>query len=61
MCHFMFKASTDEITNQYRRLSRMYHPDKCRDPEKQVYARQLFEKAKTAHESMLTVTAKLYF
>lgn len=57
----MLKASTDEITNQYRRLSRMYHPDKCRDPEKQVYARQLFEKAKTAHESMLTVTAKLYF
>ncbi|CAL8093021.1 unnamed protein product [Orchesella dallaii] len=43
-------ATMEEITNQYRKLSRIYHPDKCRDPEKQIYARQLFERAKTAHE-----------
>lgn len=49
------KATTEEITNQYRKLSRIYHPDKCRDPEKQGYARQLFEKAKTAHESKLNL------
>jgi len=48
------QATLEEITNQYRKLSRIYHPDKCRDPEKQVYARQLFEKAKTAHESKIT-------
>ncbi|ESN92232.1 hypothetical protein HELRODRAFT_194364 [Helobdella robusta] len=43
-------ASADEINNAYRRLSRMYHPDKHQSDDKKQKAAQLFNKIKRAHE-----------
>lgn len=44
------KATEDEITNAYRRLSRLYHPDKHTDPDRKVEAELLFGKTKRAYE-----------
>ncbi|XP_076270710.1 dnaJ homolog subfamily C member 11 isoform X2 [Rhynchophorus ferrugineus] len=43
-------ASKDEINNAYRRLSRMYHPDKHLDPTLKAKAEILFNKVKRAYE-----------
>lgn len=43
-------ATDDEINNAYRRLSRLYHPDKHTDPERKVEAELLFGKTKRAYE-----------
>lgn len=43
-------ASQDEINGTYRRLSRMYHPDKHVDPEQKKKADLLFSKIKKAYE-----------
>jgi len=43
-------ASQDEITAAYKRLARLYHPDKHQDPAKRAQAEQLFGKLKQAHE-----------
>jgi len=43
-------ASQDEITAAYKRLARLYHPDKHQDPGKRAQAEQLFGKLKHAHE-----------
>ncbi|KAG7166506.1 dnaJ homolog subfamily C member 11-like [Homarus americanus] len=44
------KATDDEINNAYRRLSRLYHPDKHMDPDRKVEAELLFSKTKRAYE-----------
>ncbi|GIY59690.1 dnaJ homolog subfamily C member 11 [Caerostris extrusa] len=41
---------SEDITNAYRRLSRLYHPDKHRDPIQKKNAEILFNKTKTAYE-----------
>ncbi|CAG0913349.1 unnamed protein product [Notodromas monacha] len=43
-------ATEDEITNAYKRLSRVFHPDKHTDPRKKENAEQLFHKTKTIYE-----------
>ncbi|KAG8231870.1 hypothetical protein J437_LFUL011775 [Ladona fulva] len=43
-------ASNEEITNAYRRLSRVYHPDKHLDPSQKKEAEILFNKTKRAYE-----------
>ncbi|XP_050737398.1 dnaJ homolog subfamily C member 11-like [Eriocheir sinensis] len=43
-------ATDDEINNAYRRLSRLYHPDKHTDPDRKVEAELLFSKTKRAYE-----------
>ncbi|XP_014250725.1 dnaJ homolog subfamily C member 11 [Cimex lectularius] len=43
-------ASTEEVTNAYRRLSRLYHPDKHIDPVQKKDAEVLFNKTKKAYE-----------
>nr|CAG4640722.1 EOG090X03AJ [Eulimnadia texana] len=43
-------ASQEEITNAYRRLSRIYHPDKHADPIRKKEAEILFNKTKKAYE-----------
>ncbi|XP_066901792.1 dnaJ homolog subfamily C member 11 isoform X1 [Halyomorpha halys] len=43
-------APTDEITNAYRRLSRLYHPDKHVDPASKREAEIIFNKTKKAYE-----------
>ncbi|GFT79687.1 dnaJ homolog subfamily C member 11 [Nephila pilipes] len=43
-------AATEEITNAYRRLSRLYHPDKHIDPIQKKNAEVLFNKTKIAYE-----------
>ncbi|XP_966551.1 dnaJ homolog subfamily C member 11 isoform X2 [Tribolium castaneum] len=44
------EATKEEINNAYRRLSRMYHPDKHVDPELKTKAEILFNKTKKAYE-----------
>ena len=44
------KASQDEINAAYRRLSRMYHPDKHVEAEQKKKADLLFSKIKKAYE-----------
>lgn len=43
-------ASSEEINNAYRRLSRLYHPDKHTDPDRKREAELLFSKTKRAYE-----------
>ncbi|XP_039278518.1 dnaJ homolog subfamily C member 11 isoform X2 [Nilaparvata lugens] len=43
-------ATPEEISNAYRRLSRLYHPDKHTDVSKKHDAEILFNKTKKAHE-----------
>lgn len=44
------EATKDEINVAYRRLSRMYHPDKHLDPALKAKAEVLFNKTKRAYE-----------
>ncbi|KAH1023748.1 hypothetical protein HUJ05_003353 [Dendroctonus ponderosae] len=44
------EASREEINNAYRRLSRMYHPDKHLDPGLKSKAEIMFNKTKKAYE-----------
>ncbi|CAN7938279.1 unnamed protein product, partial [Ixodes hexagonus] len=43
-------ASPEEITNAYRRLSKIYHPDKHADPLKKRDAEILFNKTRQAYD-----------
>nr|CAG4637676.1 EOG090X03AJ [Chydorus sphaericus] len=43
-------APQEDITNAYRRLSRIYHPDKHTDPLRKKEAEVLFNKTKKAYE-----------
>ena len=50
---FTFQASPEEINNAYRRMSRMFHPDKhAMNAKAQAQAQQQFTKIKKAHESI---------
>ena len=42
-------ASQDEISGAYKKLSRLYHPDKYRDEEKKKHAEILFTKLQKAY------------
>ncbi|XP_066253617.1 dnaJ homolog subfamily C member 11 isoform X1 [Euwallacea similis] len=44
------EASREEINNAYRRLSRMYHPDKHLDPTLKAKSEIMFNKTKKAYE-----------
>ena len=44
------QATQDEITSAYRRLSRIYHPDKHTDVVRKKEAEVLFNKTKKAYE-----------
>ncbi|KAK7481415.1 hypothetical protein BaRGS_00027371 [Batillaria attramentaria] len=44
------EASTEEINNAFRRLSKIYHPDKHQDAAKKRSAEDVFNKLKKAHE-----------
>lgn len=44
------EATNEEINNAYRRLSRLYHPDKHADPVQKKQAEGLFSKTKRAYE-----------
>ncbi|XP_050414413.1 dnaJ homolog subfamily C member 11 [Patella vulgata] len=44
------EASTDEINNAFRQLSKIYHPDKHFSPNKKKMAEVMFTKIKKAHE-----------
>jgi len=43
-------ATQDEIIAAYKKLSRLYHPDKHRDAEKKEYAGAMFSKLNRAYE-----------
>lgn len=44
------QASKEEINNSFRKLSRIYHPDKHLDSEMKEKAENMFTKIKKAHE-----------
>lgn len=46
----LHQAPQEEITNAYRRLSRIYHPDKHTDALRKKEAEVLFNKTKKAYE-----------
>ena len=46
-------ASQDEISGAYKKLSRLYHPDKYRDEEKKKHAEILFTKLQKARSFYL--------
>ncbi|XP_037564428.2 dnaJ homolog subfamily C member 11-like [Dermacentor silvarum] len=46
-------ATTEEITNAYRRLSKIYHPDKHADPLRKRDAEVLFNKTRKAYDVLL--------
>ena len=47
----LIQASKDEINNAFRKMSRVYHPDKhASNPAMKDKAEQLFTKIKKAHE-----------
>jgi len=46
-------ASNEEITTSYRRLSRIYHPDKHQNPDRKKEAEALFSKTKKAYEALI--------
>ncbi len=47
-------ADDAEIAAAFKRLARLYHPDKHLDPEKKKKAEMLFAKLKLAHEGELS-------
>ncbi len=48
----MLQASQEDITSAYRRLSRLYHPDKHLDEDQKKNASLLFNKIKKAYEGI---------
>nr|CAG4643816.1 EOG090X03AJ [Lepidurus arcticus] len=46
-------AAPENITNAYRRLSRIYHPDKHTDPLRKTEAEVLFNKTKKAYQVLI--------
>lgn len=53
MLLFFFQASKEEISNAFRRMSRLYHPDKhATNPALREKAQKLFTKINKAHEGM---------
>ncbi|KAJ2490683.1 hypothetical protein IWW37_002970 [Coemansia sp. RSA 2050] len=44
------RATTEDIREAYRRLSRLFHPDRHHDAEKQEWARRQFHIIQRAHE-----------
>ncbi|KAK7093992.1 dnaJ homolog subfamily C member 11-like isoform X2 [Littorina saxatilis] len=47
------EATTEEINYAFRRLSKIYHPDKHLDPSKKKAAEEVFSKLKKAHEILI--------
>lgn len=45
-----FQASNEDITNAYRRLSKIYHPDKHSDPDLKKHAEELFNKTRRFYD-----------
>lgn len=49
----IFQATPEEITFAYRRLSKIYHPDKHVDEKKKREAEVLFNKTQKAYEGKM--------
>ncbi|KAJ2116011.1 hypothetical protein IW146_001857 [Coemansia sp. RSA 922] len=47
------RATTEDIREAYRRLSRLFHPDRHHDAEKQEWARRQFHIIQRAHEILI--------
>lgn len=48
-------ATQEEITQKWRQLSRTWHPDKFRDPEKQKEAQIKFMEIQEAYDKISTL------
>ena len=51
----MFQATAEDITYAYRRLSKIYHPDKHVDENKKKEAEVLFNKTQKAYEGIMGI------
>lgn len=51
------QATDEDIGNAYRRLSRLYHPDKHMNPDRKKEAEILFGKTKKAYEGEVFMSA----
>lgn len=51
---FCFKASPEDVNVAFRRLSKMFHPDKHVNPVQKKQAEIMFNKVKRAHEGIFT-------
>lgn len=54
------QASPEDISNAYRRQSRLYHPDKHTDPVLKKEAEILFNRTKKAYEGLYTIESTIY-
>jgi preprotein translocase subunit Sec63 len=53
------QASKDEINNAFRKMSRIYHPDKHTSEDTKIKAEVLFNKIKKAHEGLFVFQPSL--
>ncbi|CAG0881785.1 unnamed protein product [Darwinula stevensoni] len=51
-------ASQENITAQYRSLSRKYHPDRYKDPEEKIKAQEKFIEIQQAYERLSDIKTK---
>lgn len=57
---FIFQANPEDISNAYRRQSRLYHPDKHTDPVLKKEAEVLFNRTKKAYEGEVKLLIDVY-
>ena len=50
--HVPRSATEREIDSSYKRLARLYHPDKHRETHKKEKAERMFAKLKLAHQGL---------
>lgn len=54
-------ATKEEITASFRRLSKVYHPDKHRDSAKKRQAETIFNKIKKAYDVLIDAEKKAIY
>jgi curved DNA-binding protein CbpA len=50
-----YTASCAEIEQSYRLLTRIYHPDRFREPEDRAYAEWKLRELETAYDALMAV------
>ncbi|RWS30112.1 dnaJ subfamily C member 22-like protein [Leptotrombidium deliense] len=51
-------ATQDEITNRYRKLSREWHPDRHKDPQKKIEAQEKFIEIQRAYDVLSKIRSQ---
>ncbi len=53
-----YSATQEEITHSYRKLSRQWHPDKHKDPEKKLEAQEKFIEIQQAYDTLSLIKSR---